>query len=324
MENKIAVIIPAYRVAGAIENVIKSLPSLVSDIIVVDDGCPESSGAIAENLNDNRVTVVYRERNGGVGAAMKDGFQEAIRKGAGIIIKIDGDGQMDSSHIENIVDIISNDYADYVKGNRLFSSAVIKEMPRARLFGNSFLSFFVKAVSGYWDIMDPTNGFIGISSKALGKLAVERLADDYYFEIDMLTRLYLVDAVVCDVAMPAIYADEISNLRIFKVIGQFPHRLVRAFIRRIFFKYFIADFNVASVYMLVGVPLLLFGSVFGLMEWIDSIRSGIARTSGTIMLSALPILLGLQFVLAAVHVDISNIPSKGKQKWYDGRQRNAE
>jgi hypothetical protein len=75
-------------------------------------------------------------------------------------------------------------------------------------------------------------------------------------------------------------------------------------------KYFIYDFNMASVYILVGLPIFLWGVTFGAIEWFDSYVSGVPATSGTIMLSVLPIILSFEMLLQAISIDIGNVPKK--------------
>ena len=309
-KSSLAVVIPAFRVSAKIDDVIRSVPKIIDTIIIVDDACPENSGRIAEAVCDSRVIVIYRERNGGVGAAVKTGIKLALQNGAGIIIKADGDGQMDLSRIGELIRPLESDKADYSKGNRFRDLVAMSKMPRIRLIGNSILSFAVKVVSGYWTVMDPTNGFVAIKSEIVERMDLDSVSDDYFFEIDMLTRLNLADAVVEDVAMPAIYGDERSSMSISKVITSFPLRLLKRFAVRIFYKYYIYDFNMASIYMLLGVPLLAISGVYGVYEWWASYVSGDYRSPGTIMLVALPIIVGLQMIMSAISIDIANVPRK--------------
>ena len=66
----------------------------------------------------------------------------------------------------------------------------------------------------------------------------------------------------------------------------------------------------ASVYLLIGVPLFLWGFIFGILEWIDSYVHGVPKTAGTIMVAALPLILSVEMLLQAIHIDIQNIPRK--------------
>lgn len=313
MQNiKTAVVIPSYKVAKTIKDVILSITEIIDYIIIVDDKCPDLSGKEAEKLNRKNIVVLYHEQNEGVGGAVITGYKKALELGCDIIIKVDGDGQMDPQYIENLIEPLVEDKADYTKGNRFKDFAALKSMPKIRILGNSTLSFLVKAASGYWNIMDPTNGFTAIHRKVLKELNLERISKRYFFESDMLMNLSIVDAVVKDISMPAKYGEEKSSLNVNKVFFQFPPRLIKGLIKRICLKYFVYDFNMASVYIMVGLPMFIYSVALGVKEWVDSIATGIPRTAGTIMLVALPIIVSFQMLLQAISIDINSIPKKEK------------
>ncbi|MBN1456381.1 MAG: glycosyltransferase family 2 protein [Sedimentisphaerales bacterium] len=314
---KKAVVIPAYKVISTVTKVVNSIPEFIDFIIVVDDKCPEGSGKKAESLDNPRVTVIYHDKNKGVGAAVKSGYQKAMELGCEVVVKIDGDGQMDPEYMENLIKPLLLDQADYTKGNRFVDFKALRAMPKARLIGNNMLSFLEKIFSGYWDIMDPTNGYTAIHKRVLGKLDLNKIADRFFFESDMLFNLNLYHAVVLDIPIPAKYENEPSSLSIGKTLVKFPPRLLYGCAKRIFLKYFIYDFNMASVYILVGLPLFLWGLIFGIVEWADSIRTGVPRHTGAIMLCVLPLIVSIEILLQAINIDIRNVPRKGdiNSKW---------
>ncbi|KJU83074.1 glycosyl transferase family protein [Candidatus Magnetobacterium bavaricum] len=312
---KTAVVIPAYKVADKIEAVIRSIPASIDTIIVVDDKCPQRSGDVAaatEGQGNNRLVVLYNDVNMGVGGAVVSGLKKALALQCDIIVKMDGDGQMDAAYIDELIAPLISGEADYTKGNRFMNFTALKAMPKVRLFGNSVLSFLLKISSGYWNIIDPTNGYTAIHRRAIEKLNLDRIAQRYFFESDMLINLNIINAVVRDVDIPARYGDEKSSLSILRTSLEFPPRLLRGFIRRIFFKYFLYDFNMASIYIIIGLPMFIFGVVFGVVEWMDSIINATVKTSGTIMLVALPIIVSFQMLLQAIAIDIDSVPKKDR------------
>jgi len=308
--QKTAVVIPAYKVADHIQGVILSIPGNIDFIIVVDDNCPQSSGKKAEELHRSNVIVLYHKQNKGVGGAVITGYRKALELGCDIVIKMDGDGQMDPAYIGGLISPLLKDEADYVKGNRFRDFKKLKSMPKARIFGNSALSFLVKAASGYWNIMDPTNGFTAVHERILKELNLDKIANRYFFESDMLINLNVVGAVIRDIEIPARYGEENSSLRVGRVLIQFPLHLLKGFVKRVFLKYYVYDFNMASVYLIVGLPIFMFGVYFGLSEWIDSMVTGKARSSGTIMLAALPVIVSFQMLLQAISIDIQSVPKR--------------
>jgi dolichol-phosphate mannosyltransferase len=307
---KIGVVIPAFKVVDHIRGVISSIPSDIKHVIVVDDHCPFGSGTEAEKLKRENVTVLYHSQNQGVGGAVITGYRKALELGCEIVVKMDGDGQMDPKYLDALITPLVRNEADYTKGNRFTFFNSLKTMPGVRLFGNSALSFLVKAASGYWNTMDPTNGYTAIHRRVLEKLNLEKISRRFFFESDMLINLNIINAVVKDIDMPALYEDEGSSLDVKKAFLQFPHKLLKGVIKRLFLKYFIYDFNMASVYIIIGLPMFIVSILFGMIEWADSIITGKARTAGTIMLVALPIIISFQMLLHAIQIDIASIPKK--------------
>lgn len=309
--DSIAVVIPCYRVRNHILAVLANIPREVHLIIVVDDGCPENTGAyVAANCADARVVVLNLEQNQGVGAAVMTGYRFALEHGADIVVKLDGDGQMDPRLIPRLVLPILMGQADYTKGNRFYNPEDVSAMPPLRMAGNAALAFITKMSSGYWNIFDPTNGYTAISSSVLQELPLAKIAPRYFFESDMLFRLGTVRACVVDVPMTAIYGQEKSGLHLTQASFHFAFRhAVNAF-KRILYNYFLRDFTIASVELLVGVVFVLFGTIFGAHAWDRSIQTGIAATTGTVMLAALPVIVGVQLLVSFLAYDIAATPHR--------------
>ncbi len=305
----IAVVIPCYRVTDHVLGVIESIGPEVRDIFVIDDACPDKSGEFVEaNCADGRVRVCFHEKNQGVGGATLTGYQAAIEAGAGIIVKIDGDGQMDPALIELFVRPILAGRADYAKGNRFYNLAGLADMPKLRLLGNLALSFASKMSSGYWKIFDPTNGYTAIHAKVAAVLPFERIDKGYYFESDMLFRLNISRAVVNDVPMRAKYGDEKSGLKISRVFFPFMVKHAGNLARRIFYSYFLRDFSIASIELVLGAVLVAFGTIFGSIEWYNYGTAGVPAPGGVIILAALPFLVGSQLLISFLNYDVQNQP----------------
>jgi dolichol-phosphate mannosyltransferase len=308
---KIGVVIPSYRVTAQILGVLDAIGPEVARIYVIDDGCPDGSGPFVEtHTRDPRVRVIRRECNGGVGAAMVTGYREALADHCDVIVKIDGDGQMDPRLLPRFVQPILNGHTDYTKGNRFFNPEDVRAMPPIRLFGNAVLSFMAKLSSGYWTLFDPTNGYTAIHARLLAQLPLGRVAPRYFFESDMLFRLGTIRAVVLDIPMTAIYAGEMSHLRIGVVLPRFLAGHARNLGKRLIYNYFLRDFSIASVDLIFGFGLFGFGMIFGLWHWLANAAHGVVTTSGTVMLAALPIILGLQLLLSFLSYDFAAVPQQ--------------
>ena len=315
MSPKIAVVIPCFKVTKHIEFVIRSIPSSIDSIYVIDDACPDSSGTyVQRTLDDPRVIVLFNQANLGVGGAVMVGYQAALDDGADIIIKIDGDGQMDPQLIPAFIEPILSGEADYTKGNRFFDLELVSQMPKLRLFGNAVLSFLTKLSSGYWNLFDPTNGYTAIHADVCRRLPFKKISNRYFFETDMLFRLNTLRAVVVDVPMEAKYEDETSHLKVSSINGEFLVKHAKNFGKRIFYNYYLRDLSLASVELIIGLLLTLFGISFGLYHWLASANLGTSTPAGTVMLAAMPLLVGIQLILQFLGYDIASVPKRPLHK----------
>lgn len=307
----IAVAIPCYKVTQHVLGVIANIGPEVEAIYAVDDACPDGSGRFIEEHNrDPRVRVLYNPENRGVGGALVTAYRAAISDSMDIVVKIDGDGQMDPQLLPLFVRPILAGRADYTKGNRFYRPESVRSMPPVRVIGNALLSFLTKLSCGYWQVMDPTNGYTAIHTAVLRELPLEKLEHRYFFETDMLFRLNTVRAVVRDIPMDAIYADEESNLNIKKVLPEFFSKHLSRLFRRYVYSYLVRDFNIGTIYSLTGSFLLFAGSAFGILHWIGSNASNHPASSGTVMLAAMPILIGIQLLIAFLQYDVSSVPTE--------------
>lgn len=307
----IAVVIPCYKVKDKVLDVLARIPAEVSYIFCVDDACPEQSGNFIKRSSaaDKRVEVLFHEKNQGVGGAMITGYKAALRTHVvDIVVKVDGDGQMAPELIPLFTGPITRGQCDYTKGNRFFKPEDLQAMPLWRILGNGVLSFVTKLSSGYWNIFDPTNGYTAIHTKILRQMPLDKIDRTYFFESDMLFRLNVLRAVIVDIPMTAVYDGEISSLSVRRILWPFIRGHVSNFCKRVVYSYFLRDFHIASLELVLGVVFLAFGLTFGLTEWTLGQESGAPASAGTVMLSALPVILGFQMLLSFLQFDIQSVP----------------
>lgn len=326
MPAKVAVVIPCFRVHRHILGVLAEIPALVERIYVIDDACPEQSGAhVAAHCRDARVAVMHNPQNRGVGGAVLRGYEAAIADGMDVIVKIDGDGQMDPRLLEAFIAPILAGEADYTKGNRFFEIETFRAMPLLRTLGNIGLSFLTKASSGYWNLFDPTNGYTAIHARVAQHLPLHKISQRYFFESDMLFRLNTMRAVVVDIPMHARYEDEQSNLQVGRALFSFLWLNTRNFAKRLYYNYLLRDFNYATLELLAGLVLFAFGLAFGSRMWLRSYLESTYASAGTVMLAGLTTLIGLQLLLGFANFDMSNVPTSPlhKRLHADARRRPA-
>ncbi|WP_310539591.1 glycosyltransferase family 2 protein [Phenylobacterium sp.] len=304
------IVIPCYRVRDHILKVIAKVPVWAEGIVCVDDGCPDRSGDFIEAAkSDPRVVVVRLSKNRGVGGAVLAGYAEAIRRGARVLVKVDGDDQMDLGYIPHLVAPILLGEADYTKGNRFTSISHLKSMPGVRVFGNAALSFAAKVSTGYWNVFDPTNGFTAIEGCVADRVMEKRISQRFFFETDLLYHLGTLRAVVRDVPIPARYGEEVSNLRIGAIVGPFALKHLTNFCQRVMGQYFVRDFHAATLELIFGALFLIFGATYGL-HWLATRDPGQTASAGVVMAAALPVIVGTQMLLQAMNFDVLNTPSR--------------
>jgi len=234
--------------------------------------------------------VLDHHINRGVGGATKTGMNLAAQMGATILVKVDSDGQMEPSLIPEIIEKLLTSGADIAKGNRFTNAEVISQMPLLRLAGNIGLSFITKLSTGYWELFDPTNGFIALRAELLSEIQFSKLDDRYFFETDLLFRAGIYDKIIVDFPMHAVYGNEVSSLRPMNELIHFSLKHIRLFIKRILYQYYILDFNPGSIFLLFG----LINAVLSLSLAIYNLLTGI--------ISAQPTTLGNQVIFLVLFV----------------------
>jgi dolichol-phosphate mannosyltransferase len=306
--HRVAAVVPAFNEAAHIAQVIGQMPEYVDHIIVVDDCSTDGTAAAATAVGDARVQVLPHPVQRGAGGSTVSGMQRALELGADLLVKVDGDGQMDPTHIARLLEPLVHGPYDYAKGNRFLHRDALRRMPLHRLLGNFALTFATKLASGYWHVFDPQNGYVAIKATAVRALDVAQMATGFFFENDMLIHLNILNLRVTDVAIPARYEDERSSLRVSRVVITFPFYLLRGFLTRVWEKYVLRDFSTIAVFWLVGLALLSWGILFGSATWVHSLASRSPASTGTVMLSVLPFLLGFELILQAIILEIRESP----------------
>lgn len=311
MSSSIWVVIPCYNVSTHITEVIKAIGSEVNGIVAVNDSSTDSTQSILETISRSReIHILTNDINLGVGGSTKRGFEYAVSHGATVMVKIDGDGQMDPTLIPDLIGPLIDGRADYTKGNRFINVDQVMSMPKKRLIGNIVLSFMTKLSSGYWEIFDPNNGFVAIKSRVLDLIPLGKIDNRYFFESDMLFRLHLARAVIQDVPIPTKYGSEVSGLSEVRAMFEFGYKHHRNFLKRIMIEYYLRDFNLGSLQLPLGLALGFFGGVYGGLNFLHFNSLNQATPTGTQVVVAMSLLSGLQLLLSFFNFDIFNSPKK--------------
>lgn len=171
-----AVVMPAFNEAENIGSVLTALPHTIVDLpthpIVVADGCTDDTEKIASDLG---ATVIRRDLRRGSGAAVRLGYEAALRAGARVIVTMDADGQHDPVEIERLVAPIVQGRADMVQGSRVLGSFEVDS--RIRKHGVTFFARWISGLSRL-AITDPSTGFRAVTAAGLTKLELRQ--DQFY------------------------------------------------------------------------------------------------------------------------------------------------
>ena len=288
-----------------VASVARSSLEYASEVVVVDDACPENSGLSAAGL-DRRITVIYREKNGGVGAASKTGIEVALLNNADLIVKLDADGQMDPSLIPNLISPLISGTSDMAKGTRFDSPEDLEGMPKLRLIGNSALTLINKFTTGYWSLNDPTNGFIALTNRLAKELKWEKVSDNYFFESDLLFRARLVGARISQMRMKSVYENERSGLKPMRVAFPFLLSHAKNQFKRIIYMYFVREWSLGTIYLLSSAVALIVGVVASVSAFQQSLVGTVG--TGTAVLASLGFILWVQFVTQFLTMDVTSEP----------------
>lgn len=300
---------PAYKEEKMIATVISTMPDFVDHIVIVDDHSPDATSEVVNKIADPRVTLIRHEVNQGVGGAIVTGHRAAIDLGADVNVIMAGDAQMDPAFLPDLLDRVAKDGYGFAKANRFFSPESFEGMPSYRIFGNIVLSFMTKLASGYWNLFDPQNGYTAIRTEVLKRVPLERVSRRYSFENDLLIHLNILQVGAVDVPIPARYGDEVSSIKLSSVIPELMNLLFRGFWRRIWYRYVLWSFSPVALLLIFG--LVLFGIGLAVAIWVCfQVASSVVATAATVMLAALPLMLGTQMLLSALQLDIQASPSK--------------
>ena len=312
---KIVAVVPCYKSANIASRIVYDLFNYVDFVICIDDNCPEKTGQIIENnIKSEKLKVIYHQINKGVGGATKTGIKYAQLIDAEIIVKIDSDGQMNPKNIPKLIEPIINKTAEFTKGNRFRNIDVLINMPKIRLIGNIILSFITKLSTGYWELFDPTNGFIAINSRILNQINYKKTDNRYFFETDLLFRCGLYDILVSEVEIPTIYKNEKSGLNPIGESFRYPIFHIIIFIKRILYQYFLLDFNPGSLSILFGILSGMYAFFSGLKSILYYENLNIETPLGIKILFLTSAIISVQLLISFMYFDATQRPLKRQLK----------
>jgi glycosyltransferase involved in cell wall biosynthesis len=314
--TSIAVIVPAYNEELLIKETLEAVPPFVDRIYAIDDGSRDRTPLIIKACaeKDPRIHAVFLPTNNGVGAAIVNGYRKVLDDAIDIAVVMAGDNQMDPMVMPALIDPILKKKADYTKGNRLLSPEYRRGMSKWRFIGNTILTFLTKFSSGYWNLMDPQNGYTAVSRRVLERLSLDQIYPRYGYCNDLLVKLNIFRFRVMDIEMPARYGREQSKIRYAPYIGKVSWLLLKGFFYRLRTKYIILSFHPLVVFYLAGICLTLAGLFAGIYtSYFVIIEQGPLFIRG--VLSILIFALGIQFLSFGLLFDIQENRTISLSDW---------
>jgi len=275
-------------------------------VVLVDDCCPLKTGnkVLKKNIS-SKLTVLFNKKNLGVGGATKIGFKRLLQKDCDVIVKIDADFQMNPADIPRMVQPIFQNKYDATKGNRFTNIDKLLNMPKLRLIGNTFLSYLTKFSTGYWELFDPTNGFIAFRKEILENIDLNKTDDKFFFETDLLFRCSLKNVSIKNIEIDAVYDNTYSSLNPLKELPIFLIKNIKLLLKRVIYQYYVLDFNPGSIELFLSIITGFFASVIGLNSLYLTSKTRELTSAGTSSLFTVLSIISLQMFLAFIYYDCS-------------------
>tara|TARA_A100001011_G_C14235217_1_gene810677 strand:+ start:163 stop:1104 length:942 start_codon:yes stop_codon:yes gene_type:complete len=304
--KKTGVVIPCFMGGDITLKLVEDLKIYADLIVLIDDKCPLQTGKkLKEKFNDPNIEVIFNKENLGVGGATKKGFDFLLKKRCEIIIKMDADYQMDPAHIPKLINPIIRKECDSTKGNRFTNVDSLLKMPKLRLIGNTFLSYLSKLSTGYWEIFDPTNGFIAFDSNSLKKISYSKADNRYFFETDILFRCSLQNINIKNISIDSLYNNHFSSLQPLKEMIPFFIKNLKLLFKRIIYQYFLLDFNVGSVNLILSIFFGITSFFYLVYLLIKTNMTNIYTSSGQASFFSIISVISMQFFLSFIFYDCS-------------------
>jgi glycosyltransferase involved in cell wall biosynthesis/ActR/RegA family two-component response regulator len=305
-EQNICVVIPAHNEEKLIGTTLDSIPDYIFRIYVVDDASTDRTPEIIREFaqKDARIFAIRHETNQGVGASIASGYQKALNEGMDIAVVMAGDNQMDPAFLPDFLDPIINKHVDYTVGNRLQNFEYRKGMPQIRVIGNALLTLLTKIASGYWQLMDPQNGYTAITRRALERINPSTIYPRYGYCNDILVKLNTYGFRAMNINHTSRYnIGESSGIRYRSYIFRLSKLLLKDFLWRLKEKYIIINFHPLVFFYLfgmIGITISIFLGLYSLFIKLEFNEPLFIRAT----LLTILFFLGLILILFAMFFDM--------------------
>jgi glycosyltransferase involved in cell wall biosynthesis len=217
MKSKVIIVMPAYNAATTLEKTVKDIPQgLADEIILVDDSSEDATAKIAKDLG---LTLIVHAKNRGYGANQKTCYDEALRRGAEIVIMIHPDYQYDSSLAPLFTEIIEKGICNIILGSRVRTrkECLDSGMPLYKYLSNRFLTILENLITGQ-NLSEWHTGYRAYSRKVLETIPYHKNSNDFVFDSQFLIQAAYFGFSMGDLPVPCRYMREASSINLSRSI----------------------------------------------------------------------------------------------------------
>ncbi|HTN18137.1 MAG TPA: glycosyltransferase family 2 protein [Chitinophagaceae bacterium] len=232
--KKVIVVLPAYKAARTLERTYKEIPfEIVDDVVLVDDHSPDDTVTEAKRLGIRH--IVTHETNKGYGGNQKSCYRKALELGGDIVIMLHPDYQYTPMLIHAMTSIIGNEVYPVVFGSRILGKGALKGgMPMYKYIANRFLTLFQNIMLGQ-KLSEYHTGYRAFSSEVIRSIDFTHNSDDFVFDNEMISQIFMNGYEIAEVTCPTKYFDEASSIN-FKRSAQYGMGVLRVSFTHFFHK----------------------------------------------------------------------------------------
>lgn len=206
---KVIVVMPAYNAEKTLERTVAEIPSLVDEVIVVDDRSKDDTVAEARRLG---LHTILHERNRGYGGNQKTCYLEALRRGADIVVMLHPDYQYTPKLIPALAHCIASGLYDVALGSRILGGRALQGgMPLYKYVANRFLTAAENLLIGE-KLSEYHTGYRAFSRRVLETLPLNENEEGFVFDNQMLVQVSYFGFRIAEVTCPTLYFEEASSI----------------------------------------------------------------------------------------------------------------
>lgn len=215
--KKVVVVLPAYNAALTLEKTYNEIPfDIVDDVVLVDDMSKDDTIEVAKRIGIRHVVV--HKKNRGYGGNQKSCYDKALELGADIVVMLHPDYQYTPLLIQSMSHIIANDLYPVVFGSRILGKGALKGgMPKYKYFFNRCLTLTQNILLNQ-KLSEYHTGFRAFSREVLETVDYEANDDDFVFDNEMISQIFMAGFEIGEITCPTKYFDEASSINLSRSI----------------------------------------------------------------------------------------------------------